>query len=482
MTLQTCCGFTLHQPESGSTGSDAPQFVLQFVGCISCDDSEQDCLASDKGCCSEEAVMDAVLQMVQDSIPDRAASSPGMNITSGNLYLRLRTPPGGTYDPRIAFTYNSRAASENIGFGYGVADALNPTVTVTSETTARVVDGGGFPWLYTNKDGNGKYQSPSGTSNSLVQHTDGTFTEMQRNGFELRYDDSGELANLATPAGAVWTILRSSGLVRAIIDPIAHRTSYVYAGGSLKRVVDAYNRITTFTVDGSGELARVIEPDGAITSLLYDANHRLTTYIDPLGNRTSYTYDTIDRVLSLQEPTGSRYTWVYGVSHVAIDPAGGRTTVAYDPNLKLNSVTNPLGYQSHYVWDDDDRLAAFQDAKGNRTSFTYTQLSNRSSALASIEYPLGNTYAFGYANDNLVTTIDPRGNATTTSTASRSSTRSGTASRRSSMQTGFSLPASIRSQTARATATTQAATTSRPKTHSETGPPTATTATAASAV
>src|SRR6185312_5010190 len=123
-----------------------------------------------------------------------------------------------------------------------------------NSTTARVTDGSGALFTYTNKDGSGVYTPPAGAQNKLVQNGDNTWTESQLDGTTFNYATTGKLATMGR-GGATWTVAYDShSMVSRITDPVGRITTLVNAslgvgtmiGGPvrLKKIIDCVGRIT----------------------------------------------------------------------------------------------------------------------------------------------------------------------------------------------------------------------------------------------
>lgn len=89
-----------------------------------------------------------------------------------------------------------------------------------------VIKGHGGLESYSSKDGSGNYLAGTGTNNSLVQNGDGIFTETQPDGFQYRYNSSGILTRMQSPAASRWTVVRSTGYPRALTGPSSRRTTF----------------------------------------------------------------------------------------------------------------------------------------------------------------------------------------------------------------------------------------------------------------
>jgi YD repeat-containing protein len=356
-------------------------------------------------------------QQLRAPVPG-ALDGPGrLNVASGNLVVRLSHPDGGAFDPVPFLTYNSDtpASSE---FGYGWFAAPKQVLTSLSSTSADVTDGGGTVLHFTSKDSNGRYLAPSSTADALVLNSDGTWTQTQPDGFQMRYDSTGRLTRLSSASGSRWTLsYGTGGRISRILDPFNRPTTYAYDGNNnLRRVQDASARISSFTVNAaSGNLTRMVRPDGTIISLTYDTSHRLTAYIDSRGQRTSYGYDANSWVNRITTPTGARTTYLFRdwLTTRVTDPKGQTTTLLHNMARNITGVINPKGNRSTYLWSGN-RLKGFVDGDGHRTTLTYALLVRRNYSLQSIQDAMGGRFTFAYdANDRLVTLIDQLGNRAT---------------------------------------------------------------------
>jgi hypothetical protein len=69
-----------------------------------------------------------------------------LNIASGNLIVRVKTPAAGTFDPRPVLTYNS-LSSNNVEFGYGWTEMHRQKVT-SGPLSADITKGTGAVLTY----------------------------------------------------------------------------------------------------------------------------------------------------------------------------------------------------------------------------------------------------------------------------------------------------------------------------------------------
>ena len=126
----------------------------------------------------------AAISYLCPSIAGSNVSVGQVSPNTGNLSLGISVPTAGQLDPPLKITYNSLAAANSIQFGYGWSDLWNSTVGVIDSITADIATGDGRSFIYTNKDGSGRYLAPATVNNSLQQLASGGFAQTQPNGMQ----------------------------------------------------------------------------------------------------------------------------------------------------------------------------------------------------------------------------------------------------------------------------------------------------------
>jgi YD repeat-containing protein len=110
-------------------------------------------------------------------------------------------------------------------------------------------------------------------------------------------------------------------------------------------------------------------------------------------------------VRSVQLPLGQRTTVVYDVGDTGvIDARGNRTTYTYTGDGQLYSVTDPLVGERFYVWEDTSgKRESSLDAEGRATLPNYPSVTlvYDTEVVESIQTPSGNrlTYTYDSAAD-----------------------------------------------------------------------------------
>jgi RHS repeat-associated protein len=343
-----------------------------------------------------------------------------VNVSNGNVLLTVYLPNTGPFDPLPFLVYNSHLAGTASEFGNGWGNQWKQSLANPHGRDPQVTKGSGYYGRYA-----GPLHGTAGTTlvpqgglvNSLLQSSDGTYTETQPDGLKLKYNSSGTLSRLTSPAGDIWTMsYDSGGRLTNIADPFNRNTVLAYtSGGNIRRITDAAGRITTLTIPGA-DLTQIQTPDLATTKLVYNASHQLTRYSDALGNLTSYSYDpTTGWVTRIIGPNGGRTTLAYPswTSSRITDPAGNITTLSHSPMRNVQSLVDPLGNQTNYQWQIH-RLGSSTDARSNVTSYGYTMTADKVQRLQMVQSPGQGRFTFAYdSNSRVKFWVDPNGNRTT---------------------------------------------------------------------
>ena len=106
--------------------------------------------------------------------------------------------------------------------------------------------------------------------------------------------------------------------------------------------------------------------NGTAITFERDAENRISAIVDPKGNRTEYTYNGAGNLTAVKDP-------------ISLAEAGTGSTYTYNSNHEITYMTDALGRRLiRNIYDDDGRLIAQEDNRGNRTDFDHN-LSSRQS-------------------------------------------------------------------------------------------------------
>ncbi len=198
-----------------------------------------------------------------------------------------------------------------------------------------------------------------------------------------------------TPAGELAEVIAANGdRVRLEYGAQGRPTTVHLPGGGTQQVeynplgmpvrsTDAAGSTQVAKYDANGRVVELTDPNGQITKLSYDQAGRLVRkqFADDMA--IDYTYDAQNRLTSLDDgkfPVRMTY-----------DRRGNRTKIEY-PTIKRTLV---------YEFDEADRMTAFVDSEGQRTTYRYDALDR----LIAIETPGAGTFQLAYDIGGRVTSL-----------------------------------------------------------------------------
>ncbi|MBK9263222.1 MAG: hypothetical protein IPM54_25895 [Polyangiaceae bacterium] len=216
------------------------------------------------------------------------------------------------------------------------------------------------------------------------------------------------------------------------------RVSHVAINGLLQ----GYERV----YDGMGRLKRVHAPEafGTIEEYAYDEANRLTHLVVPNRPPMTFEYDAAGRLVRQAEQAGFgvdtiEQTWTYRPDGLIASRTSHDVTTTYSYDAQGNLVStsdttgrvvtytrDPLGrpigasdgtVSASSTFDDGNRLTAMTDARGNVTTFGYTQMpcgcteGSRVTSMRTPDLAAGKKWTFDYGVEGrLVAVTDPEGN------------------------------------------------------------------------
>ena len=194
-------------------------------------------------------------------------------------------------------------------------------------------------------------------------------------------------------------------------------------------IIASSGRSVVFQRDGAGRIVRAIDPNLGEFNYFYDGQGRLERTEGQAGHATRYVYQgTSALIQDIQsahstaalglpgscQALGNEY---YPDGRIAAreDAAGNRTTYTYDPAARSETVTDPAGNATTYVYDALGRVLEVYDALGSVTRYTYDTQGNETS----LTRPSGSVVSYTYdGNGNrLSETHMPEPGVTLTSTS-----------------------------------------------------------------
>ena len=139
------------------------------------------------------------------------------------------------------------------------------------------------------------------------------------------------------------------------------------AGGAYVSQSGDYSRLERLA---DGTFQRTLR-DQTVTT--FNAQNQLTTVTDRNGNTLTYGYDAVGQLATMRDAVGLETTFTYTEGRITTitDPAGRETVLAYDAAGNLQSITDPDAAVRTWEYDDQSRMTAEIDQRGNRETTEY---------------------------------------------------------------------------------------------------------------
>ncbi len=204
-----------------------------------------------------------------------------------------------------------------------------------------------------------------------------------------------------------------------VIDDNEHQIEYVFDGADrMVRQIDELNNVIRYTYDNNNNLEETLEierspgllvPDESfLTTAMYDSLDRLQSITDNLGNVSTYRYDSRDNLIEEIDPLGNAVLRAYdGLNRLVQEDQELQEGGVGSGFLDTSNPGNPDGVISTiYDWDNNSRLLAQTDDRGNRTRYGYDDLNRRVTEFYADGTVLSRVFD---QDDNLVRVTDQNG-------------------------------------------------------------------------
>ncbi|HSM18723.1 MAG TPA: RHS repeat domain-containing protein, partial [Gemmatimonadales bacterium] len=270
-------------------------------------------------------------------------------------------------------------------FGRGVTmPGLQQLHFKTGSYSVAVTEGDGSIAYYHRPNGTAPFETPGGTSLSLIDDGNGFYRRVALDGSYVTFNASGRMINAVDRFGNTTSYTQVSEYLYYITDPMGKKFTFTYQNGKLYQVKGpGLLRTTTYTYDGSNRLTKITDPDGLFTQFGYDGSNRLTTITNRAGKVTTLTYDGVHRVSTVTAPSISLYTGGNAQPVVTLTAA---ERVVWQPSIPGTSasspkgaiaastvqatVKDPLNYTTKYKLDKHGAPTAITDALSQTTTIT----------------------------------------------------------------------------------------------------------------
>jgi len=184
--------------------------------------------------------------------------------------------------------------------------------------------------------------------------------------------------------------------------------------GRITSVTDPAGKELRYEYDAAGDLVRVTDQEASSTRFAYDSKHLLTEIIDARGVRAARNdYDEEGRLVATTDAKGNRMELDHDLGlrrTVVRDRRGNPTVYGYDEAGNVVSQTDALGHTTTFTYDESGNELTRTDPLGHVTTTTWNGLRRPLSR----EDPLGHETTWTYNGFGQVLTMtDPEGNTFT---------------------------------------------------------------------
>ena len=351
--------------------------------------------------------------------------------------------PGRGIPIDLSRNYGSLHASRPGPFGYGWSWSYGMSVAIdpnTSNATVKTATGADttFTWnAVTNQ-----YTSQPRTIATFTKNADGSYTLVQKDRSQLKFDAQGRLTGEVDKDGyATALTYDTSGNLHSVTDPSGRSIVFTWTGSNITGVADSAGRSVSYSYNANGDLVQSTDIGGGITTYAYSGTSHLLTVMkdavcsqdancpgvvnvysgsqvssqtDPLGRKTTFSYggDGLASTTTITDPKGNVATETY-VNGLLMEQTKGQGTsqqatwtYAYDPvTLAKTSSIDPLGHVTSFTYDSEGNLLTQADPLGRTTTYadyTYFNLPQH------VTDPSGVTTTNSYdSNGHLLSTSRP---------------------------------------------------------------------------
>ena len=244
-------------------------------------------------------------------------------------------------------------------------------------------------------------------------------TDADNNAQSFEYDGVNKLAEVDKRGQR--TSFEYDGINRLVTmtDALSQKIETAYRDAALQIVeTDKRGLVRRTQLDALGRLVSVTRSNVTLEQHAYDPNNNRILSTDANGNQTQFTYDGANRLTARTDGFGSadatttRFTYD-GVGNLLEEKDGRAIGKAfdihntYDALNRLTSVQDGAGQVTSFEYDGEGNRTAQTEPKGNRTEFSYGELSE----LIEVRMADSGVYRYTYdPNRNRTQQTDANGN------------------------------------------------------------------------
>ncbi|UCE48810.1 MAG: RHS repeat-associated core domain-containing protein [Phycisphaerales bacterium] len=215
----------------------------------------------------------------------------------------------------------------------------------------------------------------------------------------LSYDELGRLSTITDPFGRRVTLSyhASSNLLIAIQNADGANTQIHYTEQNIGRILDPLGNSLEFSYDAEERMLTEKKKDGNTWTCQYNSSSKPQKLIDSEGQVLVTVTNSSNWAVDENELLQSRHVRYVPGQTTVTDGEGNVTHYAYDHNGYITGVQHVGHPETEYQYDENLRLTAQTDEKGNTWRYGRDQYGNTTS----IEDPLGNVTLMLYEHPSL---------------------------------------------------------------------------------
>ena len=239
---------------------------------------------------------------------------------------------------------------------------------------------------------------------SLVQTGSG-YAMTDKAGTIYRFDNSGRILSIVYLSGNTLSFQYDGNKLRSVSNGAGSFT-FSYSGDNIAAVTDSVGRSIHLSYDG-GLLTEVENPDGDSLRYAYDGNGYLSSVQNLKGEiYVENEYDAQGRVVHQYAVNFGTFDFTYdfdGRHNTCTGEDGYFHEIWFDEQGRITKSTDASGSQT-VTYNDLNQVTSRTDREGNRTSYAYDAVGNKSK----ITYADGTYERFEYDSNRMPTMIRDR--------------------------------------------------------------------------
>ncbi|TCP52764.1 intein/RHS repeat-associated protein [Tumebacillus sp. BK434] len=185
----------------------------------------------------------------------------------------------------------------------------------------------------------------------LQKLDDGSFRLKEADGTIHFFEQNAAKTGYQPLPGLYWT-LEKSGTNWLIKTP--QKTTYTFVDEWLTEIRDAADNTVTYVRDANKKVSSIKDKKGNAITLTYGTNGKVAAATDPAAKQWSYFYDGSGNLTKVTEPAAA--------------PVGGDFVYRYDSDRRLVASVTPEGKATYYQYADENVITAINPANGMTNS------------------------------------------------------------------------------------------------------------------